>query len=44
MMEHLVFRVRHLLHALEIDSFFLMLVFYRKDINKTAIRVTNHRV
>ena len=28
-MEHLVFRVRHLLHALEIDSFFLTFVFYR---------------
>lgn len=44
MMEHLVFRVRHLLHALEIDSFFLMFVFYRNDINKTALRVTYHRV
>lgn len=35
-MEHLVFRVRHLLHALEIDSFFLMFVFFTSGINSCS--------
>lgn len=47
-MEHLVFRVRHLLHALEIDSFFLIFVPYRQDISEavlpgTAVPRTGHK-
>lgn len=41
-MEHLVFRVRHLLHALEIDSFFLAFVFCRYDISETVSQVIGH--
>ena len=43
-MEHLVFRVRHLLHALEIDSFFLTFVFYRLNISQATPQVFDLKI